>query len=166
VSFSFFARDRVLDCVGSRFRVKRLPMRGTSGSVRRSPANPARPGREQRYRDRFECRGVPEVPLICRTQENSQARYGSLAGTFRVAVAAVARLFRGGDFLIVAKKPPPLKRRATVRRLSQLGYCMAAFIRGAGNSLWLSVCLRVLCVKFLFFVLQHRAQGESGTPRA
>ena len=62
--FSFFTRVAVLDCDCSRFRVERLPMRGTSGSVRRSPANPARPGREQRYRDRFVCRGVPEVPLI------------------------------------------------------------------------------------------------------
>jgi hypothetical protein len=62
--FSFFARGAVLDFEGSRFCVKRLPMRGTSGSVRRSPANPARPGREQRYRDHFVCRGVPEVPLI------------------------------------------------------------------------------------------------------
>src|SRR5579864_9639996 len=43
-------------------------MRGTSGSVRRSPANPARPGREQRYRDHFVRRGVPEVPLICSAQ--------------------------------------------------------------------------------------------------
>jgi len=39
-------------------------MRGTSGSVQRRPANPARPGREQRYRDHVVCRGVPEVPLI------------------------------------------------------------------------------------------------------
>src|SRR5579862_2192891 len=40
------------------------PMRGTSGSVQRRPANPARTGREQRYRDHAVCRGVPEVPLI------------------------------------------------------------------------------------------------------
>ena len=40
------------------------PMRGTSGSVQRGPANPARPGREQRYRDRLVCRRSPEVPLI------------------------------------------------------------------------------------------------------
>jgi hypothetical protein len=39
-------------------------MRGTSGSVQRRPANPARPGREQRYRDHAVCRRVPEVPLI------------------------------------------------------------------------------------------------------
>src|SRR3984885_463160 len=35
-------------------------MRGTSGSVQRRPANPARPGREQRYRDHAVCRGVPK----------------------------------------------------------------------------------------------------------
>src|SRR6266850_4947027 len=42
----------------------RLPERGTSGSVQRGPANPARPGREQRYRDRLGCRRSPGVPLI------------------------------------------------------------------------------------------------------
>src|SRR5579885_3608149 len=40
----------------------RLPERGTSGSVQRGPANPARPGREQRYRERLGCRRSPEVP--------------------------------------------------------------------------------------------------------
>jgi|SRR5580698_7897119 len=39
-----------------------LPERGTSGSVQRGPANPARPGREQRYRDCLGCRRSPEVP--------------------------------------------------------------------------------------------------------
>jgi hypothetical protein len=63
--FSFFVQGAVLDCLRSRTLHARLPLRGTSGSVRRSPANPARPGREQRYRDRFVRRGVPEVPLIC-----------------------------------------------------------------------------------------------------
>jgi hypothetical protein len=64
----FFESDAVLDFLCSRTLIARLPMRGTSGSVRRSPANPARPGREQRYRDRFVRRGVPEVPLICRVR--------------------------------------------------------------------------------------------------
>jgi hypothetical protein len=41
----------------------RVPERGTSGSVRRGPANPARPGREQRYRDRLVRRRPPGVPL-------------------------------------------------------------------------------------------------------
>src|SRR5579871_1971587 len=36
---------------------------GTSGSVQRGPANPARPGREQRYRINQVCRGDSEVPL-------------------------------------------------------------------------------------------------------
>src|SRR5438874_8895193 len=40
----------------------RLPERGASGSVQRGPANPARPGREQRYRERLGCRRSPEVP--------------------------------------------------------------------------------------------------------
>ena len=40
----------------------RLLERGTSGSVQRGPANPARPGREQRYRVSQVCRGDPEVP--------------------------------------------------------------------------------------------------------
>jgi DNA polymerase-3 subunit gamma/tau len=42
-------------------------MRGTSGSVQRRPANPARPGREQRYRDHAVCRGVPKFlsSLFC-----------------------------------------------------------------------------------------------------
>jgi hypothetical protein len=62
---SFFDHFAVLNFFRGRFTVARLPMRGTSGSVRRSPANPARPGREQRYRDHFVRRGVPEVPLIC-----------------------------------------------------------------------------------------------------
>src|SRR5579859_6324739 len=42
----------------------RVPKRGTSGSVQRGPANPARPGREQRYRERLGCRSSPEVPRI------------------------------------------------------------------------------------------------------
>ena len=42
----------------------RLPQRGTSGSVQRGPANPARPGREQRYRVSQVCRGDSEVPRI------------------------------------------------------------------------------------------------------
>jgi hypothetical protein len=41
----------------------RLPESGASGSVRQGPANPARPGREQRYRDRLVRRRPPEVPL-------------------------------------------------------------------------------------------------------
>jgi len=41
----------------------RRPERGTSGSVQRGPANPARPGREQRYRVCLGCRRSPEVPL-------------------------------------------------------------------------------------------------------
>src|SRR6266446_5857318 len=43
--------------------IARVPERGTSGSVQRGPANPARPGREQRYRDHLGCRRSPEVPL-------------------------------------------------------------------------------------------------------
>src|SRR5271169_441424 len=43
-------------------RRARLSERGTSGSVQRGPANPARPGREQRYRDCLGCRRSPEVP--------------------------------------------------------------------------------------------------------
>ena len=42
--------------------IARLPERGASGSVQRGPANPARPGREQRYRERLGCRRSPEVP--------------------------------------------------------------------------------------------------------
>jgi hypothetical protein len=68
IRFSFFERGPMLDFLRSRFLKERPPMRGTSGSARRSPANPARPGREQRYRDRFVRRGVPEVPLICHKQ--------------------------------------------------------------------------------------------------
>ena len=47
---------------GVQTRSARLPIRGTSGSVQRGPANPARPGREQRYRVSQVCRGDPEVP--------------------------------------------------------------------------------------------------------
>src|SRR5213080_2137178 len=53
-------------------RDERLPERGTSGSVQRGPANPARPGREQRYRDHLGCCRSPEVPL---TEESSEIRY-------------------------------------------------------------------------------------------
>src|SRR5271165_5379286 len=52
---------------------ERLPRRGTSGSVQRGPANPARPGREQRYRVSQVCRGDPEVPRI--EEELSAIRY-------------------------------------------------------------------------------------------
>ena len=47
---------------GLQTRSARLLKRGTSGSVQRGPANPARPGREQRYRVSQVCRGDPEVP--------------------------------------------------------------------------------------------------------
>jgi hypothetical protein len=47
----------------------RLSQRGTSGSVQRGPANPARPGREQRYRVSQVCRGDSEVP---RSEESAQ----------------------------------------------------------------------------------------------
>src|ERR1700691_6712144 len=57
-------RIAFLEQIGNR----KPPMRGTSGSVQPGPANPARPGREQRYRDHLVCRGVPEVPLIVFTQ--------------------------------------------------------------------------------------------------
>jgi len=45
----------------------RPPERGTSGSVQRGPANPARPGREQRYRVCLGCRRSPEVPLAAKS---------------------------------------------------------------------------------------------------
>ena len=51
---------------GLQTRKARLPKRGTSGSVQRGPANPARPGREQRYRVSQVCRGDPEVPRIAK----------------------------------------------------------------------------------------------------
>jgi hypothetical protein len=50
----------------------RLPERGASGSVRRGPANPARPGREQRYRERLGRRRSPEVPRTSENQVHSQ----------------------------------------------------------------------------------------------
>ena len=52
---------------GLQTRRARLPIRGTSGSVQRGPANPARPGREQRYRVSQVCRGDPEVPRFGKT---------------------------------------------------------------------------------------------------
>src|SRR5882762_950436 len=85
IRFSFFECGAVLDFLRSRNLQARLPMRGTSGSVRRSPANPARPGREQRYRDRFVRRGVPEVPLICSVQAVSVV----LCDTLRTPCRAV-----------------------------------------------------------------------------
>jgi hypothetical protein len=47
----------------------RLPESGASGSVRQGPANPARPGREQRYRERLGRRRPPEVPLTASQRE-------------------------------------------------------------------------------------------------
>jgi hypothetical protein len=47
----------------------RLPESGASGSVRQGPANPARPGREQRYRERLGRRRPPEVPLAASREE-------------------------------------------------------------------------------------------------
>jgi len=52
---------------GLQTRRARLPKRGTSGFVQRGPANPARPGREQRYRVSQVCRGDPEVPRFGKT---------------------------------------------------------------------------------------------------
>jgi len=57
-------------------RSARLPIRGTSGSVQRGPANPARPGREQRYRVSQVCRGDPEVPRVAKdSYQISATRY-------------------------------------------------------------------------------------------
>src|SRR5215475_6531070 len=53
---------RIWLCSCAKISAARLPERGTSGSVQRGPANPARPGREQRYRERLGCRRSPEVP--------------------------------------------------------------------------------------------------------
>jgi hypothetical protein len=55
-------------CVPRILRRARLPESGASGSVRQGPANPARPGREQRYRDRLVRRRPPEVPLTASPQ--------------------------------------------------------------------------------------------------
>src|SRR5882672_5229059 len=93
IRFSFFECGAVLDFLRSRNLQARLPMRGTSGSVRRSPANPARPGREQRYRDRFVRRGVPEVPLICSASIYSWSGF------------VVTRVFRRGDFELTSENP-------------------------------------------------------------
>jgi hypothetical protein len=69
--------------------------------VRRSPANPARPGREQRYRDHFVRRGVPEVPLICSARVFCDV---TLWNCTRLHHDFVARLFRGGDFVADLRK--------------------------------------------------------------
>src|SRR3984893_8939082 len=61
---SFCSDAGVLDFRLQLRDVTQLPERGTSGSVQRGPANPARPGREQRYRERLLCRRSPEVPLF------------------------------------------------------------------------------------------------------
>ena len=61
-------------------RYTRLPERGTSGSVQRGPANPARPGREQRYRDSLGCRRSPEVPRIGRTVPSRESTVESRLG--------------------------------------------------------------------------------------
>src|ERR1700737_4090260 len=61
---SFCSDAGVLDFRLQLRDVTQLPKRGTSGSVQRGPANPARPGREQRYRERLGCRRSPEVPRV------------------------------------------------------------------------------------------------------
>ncbi len=53
----------------------RLPESGASGSVRQGPANPARPGREQRYRERLGRRRPPEVPLTASRQEHEVSTF-------------------------------------------------------------------------------------------
>src|SRR2546429_2812143 len=60
----------------------RTPERGTSGSVQRGPANPARPGREQRYRGRLGCRRSPEVP---RTESFQSSVVSAQSSFVRVA---------------------------------------------------------------------------------
>src|SRR5260370_42205597 len=94
-------------------------MRGTSGSVRRSPANPARPGREQRYRDHFVRRGVPEVPLICSAQVllrcDPRGRVGFVA---RLSALSECEGLEAGAFWRSKRKTPPLKRRET-KKLQQ-----------------------------------------------
>src|SRR5438874_6530778 len=68
----------------------RLPERGTSGSVQRGPANPARPGREQRYRERLGCRSSPEVPRVF----VGSASYWNLSMSYQV----IARKWRPQTF--------------------------------------------------------------------
>ena len=68
-------------------RTARLPERGTSGSVQRGPANPARPGREQRYRDCLGCRRSPEVPRIEKKFTAGSAVFGRLRSASRVRSA-------------------------------------------------------------------------------
>jgi DNA polymerase-3 subunit gamma/tau len=77
----------------------RLPERGTSGSVQRGPANPARPGREQRYRERLGCRRSPEVPRtekkfsVISCQSSSETAHSPLM-TYQV----IARKYRPQTF--------------------------------------------------------------------
>src|SRR3979409_1987304 len=66
-------------------RLVRLPKRGTSGSVQRGPANPARPGREQRYRERLGCRSSPEVPRVVNASLRFKSRVSVLIASVRVS---------------------------------------------------------------------------------
>src|SRR5882762_4223882 len=174
IRFSFFERAAMLDFLRSRNLRARLPMRGTSGSVRRSPANPARPGREQRYRDRFVRRGVPEVPLICSVQAFSVVLCDTLrtpCRAFRISTQRAQRTQRrneekrpGSDsmsYQVIARKWRPqtfadvVGQQHVTRTLSnavQSGRVAHAYIfsgaRGVGKTTTARILAKALnCVK-------------------
>src|SRR6267154_1954587 len=174
IRFSFFECGAVLDFLRSRNLQARLPMRGTSGSVRRSPANPARPGREQRYRDRFVRRGVPEVPLICSVQAFSVVLCESLrtpCRAFRISTQRAQRTQRrksgkkassnSMSYQVIARKWRPQRfadvvgQQHVTRTLSnaiQSGRVAHAYIfsgaRGVGKTTTARILAKALnCVK-------------------
>src|SRR5579863_10317287 len=107
-----------------------LPERGTSGSVQRGPANPARPGREQRYRDGLVCPRSPEVPRADRSQQLTVHSRQELPANSAIVVHASAGLRL--DFS--ARQSSSSHRRFNISSLPN--FCLCALCDSVASPLW------------------------------
>ena len=111
---------------GLQTRSARLPKRGTSGFVQRGPANPARPGREQRYRVSQVCRGDPEVPrfeeqISVISDQIPVTRAQAAVGCMSYVPAFPPRIYRT-HLVEVLSDPIGTLGRAAQKRLSGLQF--------------------------------------------
>src|SRR5579859_8059239 len=108
----------------------RTPERGTSGSGQRGPANPARPGREQRYRDGLVCPRSPEVPRADRSQQLTVHSRQELPANSAIVVHASAGLRL--DFS--ARQSSSYHRRFNISSLPN--FCLCALCDSVASPLW------------------------------